>query len=152
MKEKVFTSWSAADTEVIGANMAVSLYGSGCRRAFIALRGEMGVGKTAFVRGFCRPLGVKAVHSPTFTVVNEYRSGKLPVFHFDMYRIESEDDLLSVGYEDYLAKDGFILCEWSENIEEFLPGDVYTVTLTRTDGENGRRVEIVSPDRERKET
>ena len=144
MKEKVFMSWSASDTEVIGANMAVSLYNSGCRRAFIALRGEMGVGKTAFARGFCRPLGIKTVHSPTFNVVNEYRAGKIPVFHFDMYRIESEDDLLSVGYEDYLNKDGFILCEWCENVEEFIPADALSVTITRTDAENGRKIEIVN--------
>ena len=128
--------------------MALSLYRSGCRRAFIALRGEMGVGKTAFVRGFCRPLGIKAVHSPTFNVVNEYRSGKMPVFHFDMYRIESEDDLLSIGYEDYLSKDGYILCEWSENIEEAIPANALCVTITRIDGENGRKIEIVSPDKD----
>lgn len=146
MKEKTFTSFAAADTEVVGANMALSLYRSGCRRAFVALRGEMGVGKTAFVRGFCRPLGIKAVHSPTFNVVNEYRSGKTPVFHFDMYRIESEDDLMSIGYEDYLAREGYALCEWSENIEDSIPSGAYFVTITRTDGENGRKIEIVSPD------
>ena len=126
--------------------MALSLYKSGCRRAFIAMRGEMGVGKTAFVRGFCRPLGVKAVHSPTFNVVNEYRTGKLPIFHFDMYRMESEEDLLSIGYEDYLAKDGYCLCEWSENITDSIPDGAYFVTITRTDGENGRKIEVVSPD------
>ena len=146
MKEKTFFSYDTADTEVVGANMALSLYKSGCRRAFIAMRGEMGVGKTAFVRGFCRPLGVKAVHSPTFNVVNEYRTGKLPVFHFDMYRMESEEDLLSIGYEDYLAKDGYCLCEWSENITDSIPDGAYFVTITRTDGENGRKIEVVSPD------
>ena len=146
MKEKTFISFSSADTEVIGANMALSLYRSGCRRAFVALRGEMGVGKTAFSRGFCRPLGIKAVHSPTFNVVNEYRAGKLPVFHFDMYRIESEDDLFSIGYEDYLSKDGYVLCEWSEHIESSLPADAYYVTIDRTNDENGRKITIVSPD------
>lgn len=145
MKEKTYPSFAPADTEVVGANMALSLYKSGCRRAFIALRGEMGVGKTAFVRGFCSPLGIKAVHSPTFNVVNEYRSGKIPVFHFDMYRIESEDDLLSIGYEDYLAKDGYVLCEWSENIEDAIPSGAHFVTITRTDEENGRKIEVVSP-------
>lgn len=147
MKEKTFFSYDAADTEVVGSNMALSLYKSGCRRAFVAMRGEMGVGKTAFVRGFCRPLGIKAVHSPTFNVVNEYRTGKIPVFHFDMYRIESEDDLLSIGYEDYLAKDGYCLCEWSEHIAEAIPEGAYFVTITRTDGENGRKIEVVSPDK-----
>lgn len=146
MKEKTFFSYDTADTEVVGANMALSLYKSGCRRAFIAMRGEMGVGKTAFVRGFCRPLGVKAVHSPTFNVVNEYRTGKIPVFHFDMYRMESEEDLLSIGYEDYLTKDGYALCEWSENIEDFVPEGAYFVTITRTDEGNGRKIEVVSPD------
>ncbi|MBO7171317.1 MAG: tRNA (adenosine(37)-N6)-threonylcarbamoyltransferase complex ATPase subunit type 1 TsaE [Clostridia bacterium] len=146
MKEKTFFSYVAADTEVVGSNMALSLYKSGCRRAFIAMRGEMGVGKTAFARGFCRPLGIKTVHSPTFNVVNEYRSGKIPVFHFDMYRVESEDDLLSIGYEDYLAKDGYVLCEWSENVEDAIPDGAYFVTITRTDAEDGRTIEVIRPD------
>ena len=146
MKEKTFFSYAAADTEVVGSNMALSLYKSGCRRAFIAMRGEMGVGKTAFVRGFCRPLGIKTVHSPTFNVVNEYRAGKIPVFHFDMYRIESEDDLLSIGYEDYLSKDGYVLCEWSENIADSIPEGAYFVTITRTDEADGRKIEVISPD------
>ena len=145
MREKQYISFSVEDTEVVGANLSLSLMRAGFNHAFIALYGEMGVGKTAFVRGFSSALGVKSVHSPTYTVVNEYQSGKIPVFHFDMYRAESADDLLSVGFEDYLRREGYILCEWSENIEDQIPTDAIRVTLTRTDGEDGRKIVIQTP-------
>ena len=146
MREKNLISYSAKDTEVIGANLALSLCNGSRRRAFVALFGEMGVGKTAFARGFCGALGIKNIHSPTYSIVNEYRTGKVPVFHFDMYRIESEDDLLSIGFEDYLGKDGFCLCEWSENITEFIPEDAIRVTILRTDAEDGRKITVVTAD------
>ena len=146
MREKNLISYSAKDTEVIGANIALSLCNANRRRAFVALFGEMGVGKTAFARGFCAALGIKNIHSPTYSIVNEYRTGKVPVYHFDMYRIESEDDLLSIGFEDYLGKDGFSLCEWSENITEFIPEDAIRVTILRTDGEDGRKITVVTAD------
>ncbi len=146
MREKLYNSYDVHDTEVIGANLALSLLNAGRRRIFVALFGEMGVGKTAFSRGFCGALGIKNIHSPTYSVVNEYKSGKVPVFHFDMYRIESEDDLLSIGFDDYLAKDGYALCEWSENIENELPIDAVRVTILRSNGENGRQIKIVTAD------
>ncbi|MCQ2385669.1 MAG: tRNA (adenosine(37)-N6)-threonylcarbamoyltransferase complex ATPase subunit type 1 TsaE [Clostridia bacterium] len=127
---------------MVGANFAMALYNGGVKRAFISLCGEMGVGKTAFARGFCRALGAGGVHSPTYTVVNEYRDGKLPVYHFDLYRLESEEDLTSVGYDDYLNKDGFILCEWSERIPEAVPQGAIKVTFRRLDDENGREIVI----------
>ena len=102
--------------------------------------GEMGVGKTAFVRGFCSALGAVGVKSPTYTIVNEYRKGSLPVFHFDMYRVESEDDLISIGYYDYLTQKGFCLCEWSENITEFIPTDALTVTISRSEDDEQHRI------------
>ena len=111
--------------------------------AFVAMRGEMGVGKTAFVRGFASYFGICGVKSPTYSIVNEHRSDKASIFHFDMYRVESEDDLLSVGFYDYLSKEGYSIVEWSENIDEFIPSDAIFVTISRTaENENYRTIEI----------
>jgi tRNA threonylcarbamoyladenosine biosynthesis protein TsaE len=98
---------------------------------YIALRGDLGVGKTAFVRGFTRILAPGcAVRSPTFALVNEYRARnqKTAVFHFDMYRITDEDDLYSIGYDDYLER-GICLVEWSENIPYALPDERLSLTI-----------------------
>ena len=142
MKTTVILSTNEADTARVGASLATRLLDGGRKRVFIALYGEMGVGKTAFTRGFCSALGIGSVHSPTYTVVNEYLSGTYPVFHFDMYRITDSDDLYSIGYDDYLARDGFALCEWSENIPEDIPEDAVRVTIERTDGADGRRITL----------
>ena len=99
----------------------------------------MGVGKTAYVRGFARYFEVSGVRSPTYTVVNEY-SGKVRICHFDMYRLESEDDLWSIGYEDYINSDAFVLCEWSENIDELIPADKITVSIMRTANDENERL------------
>ncbi len=140
----VFESESASETEKIGALLAERLYTHGHKRAFIAFRGEMGVGKTAFTRGFANYFGISGVKSPTYTVVNEHRGG-VNIFHFDMYRIESEDDLYSIGFDDYIESDGYSVCEWSENIEEFLPRETVRVEISRIEGsENKRRIEITS--------
>ena len=136
-----FTS-SASETEAVGARLAAYLLKNSPRRAFVALFGEMGVGKTAFCRGFCAALGIKETRSPTYAIVNEYRRGTVPVFHFDMYRIESEDDLASIGFDDYLSRDGYALSEWSENIENELPSDAIRVTLFRTDMGDGRAITL----------
>ena len=137
-----YITHSADETEEIGKRLSSSLINAKTERAFIAMRGEMGVGKTAFVRGFCSSFGISGVKSPTYTVVNEYR-GTHRVFHFDMYRIESEDDLISIGYDDYVSADGFCIAEWSENVEELLPEDVITVTVERLpDNENSRMIKI----------
>jgi ATPase, YjeE family len=133
-----FTS-SPEETEAAGETLANLL--SDRPFAFVALYGEMGVGKTAFVRGFCRPFGIDRVKSPTYTVANEYRGSKT-VIHMDLYRLKDEDDLLSVGYDDYLGRRGFLLVEWSERIPEAIPADAIRVTISRTDGENGRRIVI----------
>ena len=134
---------NAKETEEIGRRLALALENAEVRRAFIAMRGEMGVGKTAFTRGFSAHFGIKAVKSPTYTIVNEYK-GRVSVFHFDTYRIEDEDDLYSTGYEDYIAKDGFVVCEWSEKIGDLLPEDSIFVTISRTDGGDGRMIEITN--------
>jgi len=132
---------SAQQTEEVGKRLAAALESARIKRAFIAMRGEMGVGKTAFTRGFCSHFGIGAVKSPTYTIVNEYR-GRVSVFHFDTYRIEDEDDLYSTGYDDYIGRNGYIICEWSEKIESLIPENSVTVTISRTDGGDGRKIEI----------
>ena len=132
---------SAEETEAVGARLAERLEKDGVKRAFIAMRGEMGVGKTAFVRGFTSALGIKGAKSPTYTIVNEYQ-GKHSVFHFDMYRIEDEDDLYAIGFEDYLNRNGYLFLEWSENVQGALPSPHITLCIERTDAESGRRITI----------
>ena len=140
--KKEFISYSTEDTEAIGGRIALALDGASVSRAVIAMRGEMGVGKTAFTRGFLSALGGSGAKSPTYTVVNEYRA-KRRVFHFDMYRIDGEDDLLSIGYDDYLDTDGYAIIEWSENITELLPEKRITVTIDRcAEGEGQRKITV----------
>ena len=130
---------SPEETEAVGEKLARAI----AERpfAFVALYGELGVGKTAFVRGFCRVFGIDRVKSPTFTVVNEYRGTK-NVFHMDLYRLKDEADLLSVGFDDYLGRRGYLLTEWSEKIPSAIPDDAIRVTLSRTDGDAGRRIAV----------
>lgn len=105
----------------------------------VAMFGDMGMGKTVFTRGLTKGLGSSdAVSSPTFAIVNEY-SGNMPIYHFDMYRITSWEDLLTTGFYDYT--DGVKIIEWSENIENALPENCYRLYFSR-DGENGRRIKI----------
>lgn len=141
MTQEILT-FAPEETEKAGKALAEALLEKGCRRAYIALFGEMGVGKTAFTRGFCDALGIKGVRSPTYTVVNEYRSGKVPVFHFDFYRLEGEEDLYSVGFEDYVCQEGYCLSEWSENMLSQLPKDAIFVKISRTDGAEGRKIVV----------
>lgn len=138
----LYLTKSTSETEAVGARLAAYLLKNAPRRAFVALFGEMGVGKTAFSRGFCAALGISEVRSPTYAIVNEYKKGTLPVFHFDMYRIESEDDLASIGFDDYLRREGYAISEWSENIEGELPADAICVRIERTDSGDGRAITI----------
>ena len=131
-----------AKAKEMGEQLAKQLDEAGRKSAFIAMRGEMGVGKTAFTRGFASYFGVSGVKSPTYTVVNEYR-GRVSIFHFDMYRISDGDDLYSIGYDDYVRSEGYLIAEWSENIEEEIPFDAIFVTISRTDGgSEERKIEI----------
>lgn len=133
MKKEYFYTASPAESEAVGAMLAERLLCDQALPRYIALYGDLGVGKTAFVRGVCSVLCPgAAVRSPTFALVHEYR-GKLPVFHFDMYRITDEDDLYSIGYEDYLARGGVTLVEWSENIPYALPEQYLRVLITKND-------------------
>lgn len=122
------------ETEALGEKLAASLRPGDV----IAYYGDLGAGKTAFTRGLARGLGIAApVTSPTYTIVNEYLQGTMPLFHFDMYRLESADDLFDIGWEDYLERGGVCAVEWSENVEEALTGAicVHIRRLSETDRE-----------------
>ena len=107
----------------------------------IAYRGDLGAGKTAFTRGLARGLGYTGlVTSPTYTIVQEYLGGRLPLFHFDMYRLASSDDLWDIGWEDYLDRGGICAVEWSENVEDAMEGAIF-VTIEKT-GEQSRRITV----------
>lgn len=100
----------------------------------VAYFGGLGMGKTAFTRGLAAGLGYQGrVTSPTFTIVNEYEGGRLPLFHFDMYRLTSAEDLFDIGWEDYLSRGGVCAVEWSENIADALPADAIQVRIERVD-------------------
>ena len=127
---------SAAETEEYGALLARKIIDDKNLPRFVALYGDLGVGKTAFIRGFSSYAAPYAnVKSPTFTLVNEYKGTHFPVFHFDMYRIEDEDSLYSIGFYDYLDR-GICLTEWTENIEFALPDEYIKVTISKNDMEN----------------
>ena len=128
--KKTITVTCTKETEAVGFELARALDSSGIKRAFIALFGEIGVGKTAFTRGFASYFGISCVKSPTYTVLNEYR-GSAKIHHFDFYRITDGDDLYSIGYDDVIEDDGYALGEWSENIVDFLPAETVKVTILR---------------------
>lgn len=130
-----FFSQSPAQTEAFGAVLASHLKPGDV----IAFRGGLGAGKTALTRGIAAGLGItERVTSPTYTIVNEYSDGRLPLFHFDMYRLHSADDLFDIGWEDYLDRGGVCAVEWSENVEDAIP-DAITVTIDRVDGQDDAR-------------
>ena len=108
----------------------------------VALYGDLGAGKTALVRGMARGLEIReSVSSPTFTVVNEYPDGDVPLFHFDLYRLKNAEELYDIGWEDYLDRNGICVTEWSENVESALPADCIRIRLTRLN-DTDRRIEI----------
>ncbi len=126
-----------AGTENAGRELAEKLRPG----AVVAMYGDLGAGKTAFVRGMARGLGIEArVSSPTFTIVNEY-PGKTPLFHFDMYRLKSADELFEIGWEDYLERGGICVVEWSENVREAIGSGAVSVSIEKT-GVNSRRITI----------
>ena len=133
----IYTTNSPAETERIGAALGKILKPG----TILAYRGDLGAGKTAFTRGLAKGLGCgEIVTSPTYTIVNEYLSGRIPLFHFDMYRLASSDDLWDIGWEDYLDRGGVCAVEWSENVEDAMEGAVF-ITIHKT-GEDSRVIEI----------
>ena len=134
-----FLSRSPLDTEKIAEQLSKNLK-SGSVIAFI---GGLGMGKTRFTAGLAKGLGYKGdVTSPTFAIVNEYKGGRLDIWHFDMYRVNGWDDLYSTGYFDYIEADGVTVVEWSENIENALPENTIRVTIERGESDNQRIITI----------
>ena len=132
-----YTTHSPAETEAIGAALGQQLKAG----AVLAYRGDLGAGKTAFTRGLARGLGCsEMVTSPTYTIVNEYLGGRLPLFHFDMYRLKSSDDLWDIGWEDYLERGGICAVEWSENVDDAMEDAIY-ITIEKL-GEESRCITI----------
>ena len=133
----IYTTNSPAETEAIGAALGKILNPG----TVLAYRGDLGAGKTAFTRGLARGLGcTDIVTSPTYTIVNEYLGGRLPLFHFDMYRLRSSDDLFDIGWDDYLDRNGICAVEWSENVDDAMENAVY-ITIEKL-GEESRRITI----------
>ena len=125
------------ETEAIGAALGKILPPG----SVIAYRGDLGAGKTAFTRGLARGLGcTEIVTSPTYTIVNEYLGGRIPLFHFDMYRLRSSDDLFDIGWDDYLDRGGICAVEWSENVDDAME-DAITITIEKL-GEDSRQITI----------
>ena len=132
---------SPSETEAVGAALGKILQPG----TVLAYRGDLGAGKTAFTRGLARGLGcTDIVTSPTYTIVNEYLGGRLPLFHFDMYRLSSSDDLWDIGWDDYLDRGGVCAVEWSENVDDAMEGAIY-ITIEKL-GEDSRRITIEGGD------
>ena len=129
---------SPEEAEAVGRKLAVQLQPGDV----LAYYGDLGTGKTAFTRGLASSLGVtEPVTSPTYTIVDEYLSGRLPLFHFDMYRLGSADELFDIGWEDYLARGGVCAVEWSEQVADALPEDTIYVRIDR-ESDPARRITI----------
>ena len=132
-----FITNSPAETEAIGVALGKILIPG----TIIAYQGDLGAGKTAFTRGLAKGLGcTEIVTSPTYTIVNEYLGGRIPLFHFDMYRLRSSDDLFDIGWEDYLDRGGVCAVEWSENVDDAMEDALY-ITIEKL-GEDARRITI----------
>ena len=130
---------SPEQTRALGERLAGALW-PGC---VVAFTGDLGAGKTAFISGMARGLGIEEwVTSPTFTIVNEYEGGRLPLFHFDMYRLGSAEELFHIGWEDYLARGGVCAVEWSENVAQAIEPDAVRVDIVRGEGEDDRVIRI----------
>ena len=143
-KELILSDMTEKGTAMLGERIGSALF----KGAFIALYGGLGAGKTAFTRGLAAGLGVtEQVISPTYTIVNEYLSGRMPLFHFDMYRLDSADDLFDIGWEDYLARGGVCAVEWSENVEEALSGAIRITIHKDPADENVRTITIEGGER-----
>ncbi|MCI7060991.1 MAG: tRNA (adenosine(37)-N6)-threonylcarbamoyltransferase complex ATPase subunit type 1 TsaE [Lachnospiraceae bacterium] len=142
MTTEVIESFSEKDTFRLGETI-----GNECRRGdIVLLNGDLGVGKTVFTKGFGRGLGIEEpISSPTFTIIQIYDSGRIPLYHFDVYRIADPEEMDEIGYEDYFFGDGVCLVEWASLIQELIPEHVMEVTIEK-DVEKGfdyRKISII---------
>ena len=138
---KTFKSYGYVDTVSFAHDLAKDIKAG----TVICLRGDLGAGKTAFVQGFARGLGIEEyITSPTFTIVNVYESGRLPLYHFDVYRISNSDEMYEIGYEEYVYGDGISIIEWPQLIEDILPDTRYEINILKNMDidENYREIEI----------
>ena len=132
---------NAPQTERLGEALGKALKAG----TVIAYTGDLGAGKTAFTRGLARGLEIpERITSPTFTIVNEYEGGRLPLFHFDMYRLGSSDELFDIGWEDYLVRGGVCAVEWSENVDDVLDDETIRIDIRRGDNDDQRRITITN--------
>lgn len=137
---EIYLSNSPQETESIAENLAKTLK----EGTVVAFRGDLGMGKTCFTRGLARGLGFDGeVTSPTFALINEYLGGRLPLYHYDMYRISSWEELYSSGFFEYIEEGGIVAAEWSENIENALPENTVYVIIEAID-EDKRKITICS--------
>ncbi|MBQ8260282.1 MAG: tRNA (adenosine(37)-N6)-threonylcarbamoyltransferase complex ATPase subunit type 1 TsaE [Clostridia bacterium] len=135
-------AFAPEETSAAGVKLANILLNDSSLPKFIALRGDLGAGKTVFTRGFASVASPgSSVKSPTYALVNEYKKGKIPVFHFDIYRLADEDDLYSTGYYDYLER-GICLVEWFENIPECLPDEYFEVIIDKINDGEARHISV----------
>lgn len=136
-------AFAPEETSAAGVKLANILLNDASLPKFIALRGDLGAGKTEFTRGFASVTSPgSSVKSPTYALVNEYKKGKIPVFHFDIYRLADEDDLYSTGYYDYLER-GICLVEWFENIPECLPDEYFEVIIDKINDGEARHISVI---------
>ena len=136
---KEFITKSAAETSKVAALLGTKILSG----AVIAFTVDLGAGKTTFIKGLAKALGyVGEVSSPTFAIVHEYIGGRLPLYHFDMYRVETWDDLYASGFFDFYEAGGILAVEWSENIENALPENTVRVTIQRGENDNQRIITI----------
>lgn len=140
MQHKYITN-CALETEQLGQSLGQILTPG----TVIAYTGDLGAGKTAFTRGLARGLEIpERITSPTFTIVNEYEGGRLPLFHFDMYRLASSDELFDIGWEDYLIRGGVCAVEWSENVDDILDEDTIRIDIRRGGSDDQRCITITN--------
>ena len=125
---KIYETWSAEETSALSEKIATDAEAG----TVFTLTGDLGVGKTVFTQGFAKGLGIEEpVNSPTFTIVQVYDEGRLPFYHFDVYRIGDVDEMDEIGYEDYFYGDGISMVEWANLIEEIIPEDAVKITIEK---------------------
>jgi tRNA threonylcarbamoyladenosine biosynthesis protein TsaE len=124
-----FISHSEKETQLIGRNLGKLLY----KGDIVCLNGDLGTGKTVLVKGIAKALGIdEYITSPTFTIVNEYDS-EIPLFHFDVYRINSPDEMYEIGFEEYIDNKGIVVIEWADLISEIIPEENVNVIISKLD-------------------
>jgi len=142
MSKRKYISKSVEETQKI----AFDLINKCPQFKVYALHGDLGAGKTAFTSGIAAALEInQPIKSPTFTIINEYTGGKTPLYHIDLYRLNSPDEALMLGFEDYLESGGMTVVEWPERAEELFPEDTVHITLIALDNPNHREIDVLLP-------